>query len=169
VGFLGFDIMLDKILLLPFFLQACVMFFDEFYYHRKRGLPKWEIWGHPLDTLSVLCCFYFLTHNEANRENLYIYISLSSLSCLFVTKDEWVHSKLCCTGEMWLHSMLFILHPLLLTAAGVLWFYKDIFEGSQTFLLVQPYIITAFMLYQILYWGLPWKKFVTLITRSTTP
>jgi 2-polyprenyl-6-hydroxyphenyl methylase/3-demethylubiquinone-9 3-methyltransferase len=40
---------------------------------------------------------------------------------LFVTKDEPAHSKYCSSGEHWLHAMLFILHPLVLLSAGLLW------------------------------------------------
>ena len=31
-------------------LQALVMAVDEFYCHYRRELPRWERWGHPLDT-----------------------------------------------------------------------------------------------------------------------
>jgi len=25
---------------------------DEFYFHRRRGLPRWERLAHPLDTMT---------------------------------------------------------------------------------------------------------------------
>ncbi len=47
-------------LAVPFALQGLAILVDEFYFHRRRGLPIWERWGHPLDTLSLLICWLFL-------------------------------------------------------------------------------------------------------------
>lgn len=152
----------------PFVLQGICMFVDEFYYHHKRGLPPWEIWGHPVDTLCFLGCFLYLNHFEASLDHLYVYLALALLSCLVVTKDEFVHSKLCSSGEMWLHSVLFVLHPLALGSAGALWWYASEFSGAVSFLTVQSYLIMGFMAYQILYWSVPWKRLVRLTTASTT-
>jgi len=149
------------ILTIPFVLQGLAMFFDEFYYHRKRGLPLWEIIGHPADTVCFLACFLFIKYQIPNLENLYIFIGLSLVSSLIVTKDECVHSKLCSIGEMWLHSVLFILHSLTLISAGVLWWYAKELGASSVFdqiVSIQSCIIVFFMAYQILYWSIPWKK-----------
>ena len=157
------------LLILPCVLQGLAMFVDEFYFHRKRGLPPWEVWGHPVDTLCFLVCFLFLNRYEANLSNLHIYCILSSISCLVVTKDEFVHSKLCTRGEMWLHSVLFVLHPLVLISAGSMWWFASEFSGETVqFISMQSYLISGFMLYQILYWSIPWKKIVRLTTASTT-
>ena len=48
------------LLLAPMIIQGLFMFVDEFYYHHKRGLPRWERMGHPADTISVLICFLIL-------------------------------------------------------------------------------------------------------------
>jgi len=48
------------LILLPFIVQTLVIMIDEFYFHVRRGLPKWERLGHPLDTLTVLACFAFV-------------------------------------------------------------------------------------------------------------
>src|SRR5215471_94772 len=98
------------ILLTPFPLQMICMAVDEIHFHRRRGLPRWERLGHPLDTLTVLACFVWL-----------LTAAPSAFSCLFVTKDEPTHSKYCSSGDHWLHAMLFILHPLVLLSAGLLW------------------------------------------------
>ncbi len=48
------------LLLLPVLMQGLAMFVDEFVFHRRRGLPRWERLGHPLDTLMVALCYGWL-------------------------------------------------------------------------------------------------------------
>lgn len=125
------------------------MFVDEFYFHHKRGLGRWEVIGHPLDTLSVLVCFLFLLLMPSSLNNLWIYSGLAVFSCLLITKDEFVHQKECTASEQWLHSVLFILHPVILAVAAYLWW-----TNSELFLLkIQAVIILLFMVYQILFWS----------------
>jgi hypothetical protein len=141
-------------LFLPFGLQALAMFFDEFYFHRKRGLPLWERIGHPIDTLSVLSCYVFIFLNPVNDWNLKIYIGLCAFSCLLITKDEFVHTEKCEAKENWLHAMLFVLHPVTFLSAGFIWMNNL----SPQFLIVQPIVTFVFMTYQILYWSPLWNK-----------
>lgn len=157
-------------ILSAFFIQGIAMFFDEFYYHQKRGLPRWEKIGHPLDTLSTLSCFLFLYILPPTERNLIIYAGLAVFSCLFITKDEVVHAKECSPGEQWLHSILFILHPITLIAAVFIW--PLLHTGTPTtvnlvftpenlwaakylplFILGQIVLIIIFMIYQITYWN----------------
>lgn len=161
------------LLLAPFVIQGIVMFVDEFYYHHKRGLPKWEILGHPLDSLTVLACFSFLNFTNYSYENMVVFICLASFSCLFVTKDELIHYKLCSAGEMWLHGLLFVLHPLTFTSAAYIWWLREMpseipiheFNLLSSVLKYQSSLVVFFMIYQITYWGVPWKK----LLKSTTP
>ena len=139
---------------IPIILQGIVMMIDEFYFHHKRGLPLWEKIGHPLDSLTVLSCYLFLILKNPTESNIKIYIALCIFSCLFITKDEFVHSEKCDPLENWLHSVLFLLHPITFLAAGVIW----INQLSSTFLTIQFFIILAFMIYQILFWGLRGKS-----------
>jgi hypothetical protein len=81
------------ILLTPFTLQMICMAVDEIHFHRRRGLPRWERLGHPLDTLTVLACFVWLLTAAPSAFSLSVYVGLSAFSCLFVTKDEPTHSK----------------------------------------------------------------------------
>ncbi len=139
----------------PFAFQALAMFFDEFYFHRKRGLGLWEKIGHPLDTLTVIACYAFLYLNPYSINNALIYAGLSFFSCLFVTKDEFVHCELCEPLENWLHAVLFILHPICFLCAGLIW----AFEGSfQFFITGQLIILILVTFYQIFYWSNPWKN-----------
>jgi hypothetical protein len=158
------------LLLLPFLMQMIVITFDEFYFHVRRGLPKWERLGHPLDTLTVLACFSFVLFVPYSPLFLKIYIALAIFSCFFVTKDEFVHKECCPASEQWLHALLFINHPVVLTAAGLLWplvsgavvpFWLSALipftERLRLALLVQTACVFVFFIYQIIYWNFIWK------------
>lgn len=137
------------LLMIPFFIQGLIMFIDEFYFHRKRGLLLWERVGHPLDSFTVLVCYLFISLNVPSTFNLYIYAGLCLFSSLFITKDEFVHTVECEATENWVHSILFILHPITFMAAGLIWFHNL----SQVVLISFPATIFVFMLYQIIYWS----------------
>lgn len=128
-------------------VQSLAILFDEFYFHRKRGLPKWEIIGHPIDTSTVIACFLFLAFAEKTPTTEVIYYIMAGLSCLCVTKDEWVHYKYCSAPEMWLHAILFMMHPLILFSAVNIW------ETSRPLFLGLSGGIFIFLLYEIIYWN----------------
>lgn len=142
------------VFLVPVVLQGIAMLFDEGWFHRKRGLPRWERVGHPLDTLTVMACFTFLLVVSPERSGaLTTYVALSVFSCLFITKDELVHAIECEPAEQWLHSVLFLLHPVVLGAAGWLWK----LGGHQQLLAGQLALSLVFALYQIVYWRFVWS------------
>lgn len=159
-----------KFALIPFFLQAICMVFDEGYFHIRRGLPLWERIGHPIDTLSVLVCMGVVLFAPFSKTMLIVYITLASLSSLLVTKDEFVHKHHCPASENWLHAVLFTLHPITLTCAGFIW---PVVQGAEVsawiakwlnqptelrlFLKMQFGIMTIFVIYQILFWNVLWK------------
>lgn len=130
-------------------LQATLMAIDELLFHRRRGLPRWERIGHPIDTASVLACFAMTLFLQPTRGALIGYALLAALSCVLVTKDEFVHARRCEPAEHWLHAMLFVLHPLLLLAGAVLWL-----DGARWILLAQTLATLAFGVYQAVYWNL---------------
>ena len=154
------------LLLLPFLAQVLIIGIDEFYFHIRRGLPQWERIGHPLDTLTVLACFAFVLFVPYSSFYLKIYIGLTLFSCIFVTKDEFVHKECCPASEQWLHALLFLNHPIVLTAAGLIWpianggtgpawlsslnMYAD---SLHLFLLMQTGFVALFLIYQTLYWN----------------
>jgi hypothetical protein len=150
------------ILYLPFVLQGLVMVVDEFVIHEKRGLPPWERYGHPLDTFSVLAAFLFLLNFSWSPENQNIYLGICVFSCLFITKDEFIHYDKSSALEHWLHSLLFLLHPVSFWCAGLIW--KE--DPGNDFLRIQSVVIFTFMLYQMLRWSSLWPM---LTTRSTKP
>ncbi len=159
------------LIFLPFFIQAAAIFIDEYYFHIKRGLPKWERIGHPIDTFSVLICFIFAAVFPFNALYLKLYILLAAISCLMVTKDEFVHKHHCPASENWLHALLFINHPIVLSITGIMWwqfssetvpqwlsswFSNPLF--FRLFLWSQIGFISLFLIYQIIYWNFLWKE-----------
>ena len=138
------------VLLLPALLQGLAMFVDEFVFHRRRGLPRWERLGHPLDTLTVASCYGWLVAMPASRPHaLGVYVGLCAFSCLFITKDELVHAKLCEPLETWLHAVLFVLHPMVFLGFGVIWL-----SGTEARVLKAALLSTlAVLAYQFLYWN----------------
>jgi hypothetical protein len=157
--------------ILPFALQAICMIFDEGYFHIRRGLPRFERIGHPIDTLSVIFCMGFVLFIPFSSTALIFYILLTSFSSILVTKDEFVHKHHCSPSENWLHAILFTLHPITLTSAGFIWPVVQGFEVSpwigrwlnrpdqlKFFLEIQLTIMSLFFLYQILFWNFLWKN-----------
>jgi hypothetical protein len=130
-------------------LQALVMTFDEGYFHRQRGLPRWERIGHPLDTATVVLCYAWLALTKPSASfALPVYVALSAFSCLFVTKDEVVHARLCTRAECWLHAILFVLHPVVLAAFAFAWLH-----GALWMIHAQLALTIALGVYQVTYWS----------------
>ncbi len=145
-------------ILAPMLLQGLSILFDEFYFHHKRRLPRWEIIGHPLDTLTVIATLALAIFASPTQANGFVYVAIGLFSTFFVTKDEWVHSEKCQPSENWLHSILFVLHPTVFVSAAMIWLNPGQVLESQTqeFLKQALYghfaIINLFLLYQIVYW-----------------
>ncbi len=131
---------MTALLVAPLALQALAMLVDEGYFHRRRGLPRWERIGHPLDTLTIIACLVWLLAVGAGAG----YVVLAVFSCLFVTKDEPVHAKHCTPGEQWLHAVLFVLHPVVLAAFALL---------PPAILVGQLALTIAVLVYQVVYWN----------------
>jgi len=124
--------------------QGILMFFDEFVFHHKRGLGKWERIGHPVDTIFFLLPFIYTQFFT----NTFVFIGLSIFSSLLITKDEFVHTEECEGRENWLHAVLFIFHPVALFGLWVAWQ-----NNLNNIIIVQSIIIFVFMLYQTIYWN----------------
>jgi hypothetical protein len=157
--------------LAPFVLQALALCFDEGYFHIRRGLPRWERIGHPLDTLTVLICMSYVLFVPFTTGHLLLYVALAAFSSFWVTKDEFVHKEHCPAAEHWLHALLFTLHPITLISAGFIWPVTQQVEVSPwiaawlnapevlaLFLRVQLALMTLFLLYQIVFWNFLWKE-----------
>ena len=141
--------------LLPALLQMLAMFGDEFVFHRKRGLPPWERWGHPLDTLSTAACYAWLVWSAPSAAHAVpIYVGLCAFSCLLITKDEFVHARLCEPAEAWLHSVLFVLHPIVFLGFGLIWQ-----RGLSPRVLQAELGLTLILaVFQVTYWSPRWHR-----------
>jgi 2-polyprenyl-3-methyl-5-hydroxy-6-metoxy-1,4-benzoquinol methylase len=129
--------------------QAIAMLVDELWFHRRRGLGRWERIGHPLDTLTIVACLaWLLIASPSDPIALPIYVGLAISSTLFVTKDESIHARECGGGEQWLHAVLFALHPIVLAAFGLVWW-----SGHDALLAGQLVVTLGFLGYQVLYWN----------------
>jgi hypothetical protein len=165
-------------LTVPFVLQTLSMAADEFLFHRRRGLPRWERVGHPIDTLSVLVCYGWLFLAAPGGRAALVYSVLAAASCLLVTKDEPVHRRLCDGAEQWLHAVLFLLHPLVLLAAALLWPALHGTEAAlpwiryagweRAFLLAAAAAAASFGAYQFIYWNVLCPSLATGSTTAST-
>jgi hypothetical protein len=159
------------IVFFPFLIQGAAILVDEIYFHHKRGLPAWERIGHPLDTLSLLICMGIVIFIPFSLTALKIYGAFALFSCLMVTKDEFIHKHHCPWAENWVHALLFILHPITLACAALLW---PIIQHSQSFpwdypwlhepvfftwlFYLQTGLIALFFIYQLVFWNFLWNK-----------
>ncbi len=133
--------------------QSVIMLVDEMYFHRRRVLPRWERIGHPLDTLTVLLCYALTLALPPSPLAVRLFAGFAVFSCLFVTKDEFVHARECRPLEQWLHALLFVLHPVVLAGIALLWI-----RHAHAVLLLQAGLTLSFGLYQAVYWNLSWAK-----------
>ncbi|HSX38293.1 MAG TPA: hypothetical protein VLE95_05625 [Chlamydiales bacterium] len=154
------------LILAPFVLQALAIGFDEIWFHLRRGLPLWERIGHPIDTLTVFICMGFILFVPYSKAAIPYYAFLAIFSCLMVTKDEFIHKHVCPVSENWLHALLFLLHPITLGAAGLIWpaaqgidagfwtsFLSPYKNELRLFLICQFTVMGLFMVYQTIYWN----------------
>jgi len=164
---------MQTLIFLPFFVQMIVIGLDEYVFHLRRGLPRWERIGHPIDTLSVLACLLFVLFVPYSPDRIKIYVLGAIFSCLLVTKDEFIHKHVSPPAEQWLHAILFLNHPVVLTFLGLMW--PKLHGGLEPnwipaqhlhpFLWIQSGMVFLFFLYQVIYWNFLWRP---LITDSTT-
>jgi 2-polyprenyl-6-hydroxyphenyl methylase/3-demethylubiquinone-9 3-methyltransferase len=143
--------------LLPFALQGLAMAVDEFRFHRRRPVSRWEWLGHVLDTLVFLSCLACVLLLPPAAPQIKLYAALAVGSCLLVTKDELIHQQLCSGPEQWLHAVLFILHPVVLIAAAMLWLGTG--AGTPAGLPLPPPVLARAML---LFQGLSVAGFLAL-------
>lgn len=144
------------LLLLPFVVQAAAIVVDEGAFHRRRGLPRWERIGHPLDTLTMTACYAWLLLARPSTTSGLGFVALAAFSCLFVTKDELVHARRCSPAEHWTHAVLFVIHPVVLAVAAFAWWTHD--PAARALLGFQLAATAAFAAYQTLYWNGPWRR-----------
>ncbi|WP_285570474.1 bifunctional 2-polyprenyl-6-hydroxyphenol methylase/3-demethylubiquinol 3-O-methyltransferase UbiG [Geothrix limicola] len=113
-----------------------------------------------LDSLVFLACLVLPVLVAPTPSNIRLFSGMAVCSCLLITKDEFIHQRLCSGGEHWLHAVLFILHPIVLLATAMLWIDLGSAALSQTFprplaawlLQLQAALVFGFLVYQIAEW-----------------
>lgn len=140
---------LEKILLALFITQVAIMAFDEFHYHRRRGLEKFERWSHLADTTLFFAAVILPMLLIPSPFNIGIYIFFAVASAVITTKDEWIHIRSCSGGEQWCHSILFLLHGAILVVLGILWN----MDASSLILRTLPIPVGLWGIYQFFYWN----------------
>ncbi|MCB0307860.1 MAG: hypothetical protein KDD48_00695 [Bdellovibrionales bacterium] len=138
------------LLTIPFGVQGSLSVFDEFYLHYRRHVPKWERIGHPIDTFSLLACVCITLWLEPSFYAVVSFVLLSVISSIVITKDEWVHKDLATPLEMWVHAMLFVLHPIVCMSIGIIWF----LDPNHLSLKIEAALLFMYMCYQIIYWNM---------------
>jgi len=129
--------------------QGALMAVDEFYFHWRRGLGRWESIGHPIDSLFYLAALAIpaLLPWAASWARIYVFAAV--VSTLVITKDEWIHTKEASATEHWLHALLFVVHPPILVGTYLLWQH----DAAPLLRLALPTAILVFMIYQISFWN----------------
>ena len=133
---------------ISFFTQGALISVDEFYCHRRRLLPRWELAGHPLDTFFILSFFgalMLVPKDEPWARGMVLILGL--ISCLVITKDEWIHKFHSSAFENWLHSLLFLIHPVVIITFYLSWTEADL--GSfQVLVGFSAALVGSFFIYQ---------------------
>ncbi len=131
-------------------LQGLVMVLDELIFHRRRGLGRFERWGHVVDTSVFFGALLIPALASFEQPYILAYCVMAGLSTLVITKDEAIHSRSCGAAEHWCHSLLFILHGAILLLVGLLWHLKP-----DAFLLqALPILVFCWGVYQHFYWNI---------------
>ncbi len=146
-----------------FLIHGILMLVDEIVFHRRRQVPAWERIGHPIDTLSVFLPLVLVWFASPTSGMTTLFVILAVISSLLVTKDEFVHKQYCENGELYLHALLFLLHPLLFFSAWTIWPHLHSAEGAShlpVLYLIVLLSVLGFGMYQLVYWNVfePAKK-----------
>lgn len=128
-------------------IQGALLMYDDVVLHRRRGLPRWERIGHPIDafffTLPIALGAICGSDTPSG-----VYWTLSLLSCLIILKDEWVHVGRIEALEATVHAALFVLHPVTLFAA-----WKLAQTGQTVGLWLAWIALLGVVSFQTIYWN----------------
>jgi len=145
---------LSSLLLALTAIQGLTMVFDEFIFHKGRGLETFERWGHVADTGLFFLALLVPALFWPNFWTLLLFGILAVASSLLITKDEWIHASSCTGAEQWCHSLLFILHGPILLSFGLLWY----LDPSSLLLKGLPALVFLWGVYQFYYWNIYYAR-----------
>lgn len=143
-------IFLGYFLIVLIALQGLAMMVDEFIFHRRRGLERFERWGHVADTGLFFLALLVPALAAPSGSALLLYGFLAISSSLLITKDEWVHAAACKPFEQWCHAVLFVLHGPILMTVGLLWYLAP----EITLFHFLPLAVFSWGFYQFYYWNI---------------
>jgi hypothetical protein len=127
--------------------QGMLLMYDDIVLHQRRGLPRWERIGHPIDA------FFFslpigIAAWKGSETSPAVYGGLSLLSCMIILKDEWIHVGRIKALEATIHAALFVIHPVTLYAA---W---ELAKTGQTIGLLLAWVaLMSVFAFQIIHWN----------------
>ena len=141
-------------LLIIMSLQVILFHVDEYYFHRKRGLSKYEIASAITDGAFYVLPLIIATFAKFDSIWKTIFIVLAGISCLSIAKNELFYPALQ-VKERIIHSLLYVLHPILLYSFYISW-KGNFFDAYPNFWILQLlYVAIGFktVIYQIIYWN----------------
>ncbi|MCB0392744.1 MAG: hypothetical protein KDD58_15750 [Bdellovibrionales bacterium] len=142
-------------LLFLIILHVIIFHIDEYYFHRKRVLCRKEVLGMFLDGalyLPPLIIASFTSHSPFWKTT---FITFSILSCISISKNEWFYNSDLTRPERWVHSLLYILHPILLYSFYQSWV-DNYFVQNLNFWMVQIIYLgfgVKTLTHQLIYWN----------------
>lgn len=102
-------------------VQGTLSLLDEALFHRWRVLGRTESWSHVFDTGFFALTISMPAFLTPTKTRLALFVLGALISSVGITKDNWIHERECSPGEQWIHSLLFVLHPLVLATLAWLW------------------------------------------------
>ena len=142
-------------LLFLMILQVVIFHVDEYYFHRKRTLSRKEAVGMFIDGALYLPPIVIASFAPFSDFWKTVYIVFSILSCLSIIKNEMFYEHDVTKKERLVHSILYVLHPILLYTFYFSW-KGNFFAHNLNFWMVQIlYMGFGFktLTHQLIYWN----------------
>lgn len=135
-------------------LHGILFRIDEFKFHRKRGVQKVELINALFDGFLFLSSLAIALFADFSYWWEKLYIALSIVSCLSIAKNEFFYKGLE-FGERFTHSLLYVLHPVILFAYYDGWKVNYFNKHYYVWLVQLLYVFLGFqaIAYQIIYWN----------------
>jgi len=135
-------------------LHGILFRIDEFKFHRKRGVQKVELINALFDGFLFLSALAIALFADFSYWSEKIYIALAIVSCLSIAKNEFFYKGLE-LGERFTHSLLYVLHPVILFAYYDGWKVNYFDKHYYVWLVQLLYVFLGFqaIAYQIIYWN----------------
>ena len=135
-------------------IHGILLNIDEHIFHKKRGINKIELWNALFDMALFIAPIFIALFTKFSYWWEKVFIAFCMASCLSIAKNELFYKGLD-VKERLVHSLLYVLHPVILYAYYISW-QTNYFDHHYYVWLTQ----LAFMLlgiqsitYRIIYWN----------------